>query len=97
MAGLLWEKFCEEILLSEGFEKVPSWECLYVHRQQKLFMSVYVDDFKGAGNKENLAAMWKKLGKKIDLEPPVPLDSNVYLGCEQKEVPVSEEQVREKR
>ena len=62
MAGLLWEKFCEEILLSEGFEKVPSWECLYVHRQQKIFMSVYVDDFKGAGDKENLAAMWKKLG-----------------------------------
>ena len=27
-------------------EKVPIWECLFVHRKQGLFLSVYVDDFK---------------------------------------------------
>ena len=27
-------------------EKVPNWECLFVHRNQGLFSSVYVDDIK---------------------------------------------------
>ena len=52
LAGLLWEKFQEEILLKLGFEKVVSWECLYVHRQKQFFLSAYVDDYKMAGKKE---------------------------------------------
>ena len=49
LAGLIWEKHCQKAILKAGFEKIPGWECLYVHRKQKLFLSVYVDDFRMAG------------------------------------------------
>ena len=35
-----------KILLKNGWEKVPNWECLFVHREKGLFVSVYVDDLK---------------------------------------------------
>ena len=47
LAGLLWERQCEKILLKHGWEKIPNWECLFVHREKGLFLSVYVvDDIK---------------------------------------------------
>ena len=49
LAGLLWEKHLEDKLLKLGWEKVPGWECLFVHRESQAFLSVYVDDFKMAG------------------------------------------------
>ena len=42
LAGLLWERQFEKILLQHGWEKVPNWECFFVHRQKGLFLSVYV-------------------------------------------------------
>ena len=33
LAGLLWERQFEKILLN-GWEKVPNWECLFVHRKR---------------------------------------------------------------
>ena len=46
IAGLLWERQFEKILLQHGSGKVSNWECLFVHRQKWLFLSVYVDDIK---------------------------------------------------
>ena len=46
LAGLLWERQFEKILLKHGWEKIPNWECLFVHREKGLFLSVYVDDIK---------------------------------------------------
>ena len=46
LAGLLWERQFEKILLKYGWEKVSNWECLFVHREKGLFLSVYVDDIK---------------------------------------------------
>ena len=34
LAGLLWERQHEKILLKHDWEKVPNWECLFVHRQK---------------------------------------------------------------
>ena len=34
LAGLLWERQFEKILLKHGWEKVSNWECLFVHRQK---------------------------------------------------------------
>ena len=48
-AWLLLERQFEKALMELGWEKVPNWECLFVHRKQKLFLSVYVDDIKMAG------------------------------------------------
>ena len=46
LAGLFWERPFEKILLKYGWEKVSNWECLFVHREKGLFLSVYVDDIK---------------------------------------------------
>ena len=45
LAGLLWERQFEKVLLELRWEKVPNWECLFVHRKQQLFWSVFVDFF----------------------------------------------------
>ena len=67
LAGLLWERQFEKILLKHGWEEIPNWECLFVHREKGLFLSVYVDDIKLAGKKQNLDPMWKLLNKEVDL------------------------------
>ena len=41
LAGLLWERQFEKVLLKHGWEKIPNWECLFVHREKGLFLSVY--------------------------------------------------------
>ena len=70
LAGLLWERQFEKILLKHGWEKIPNWECLFVHREKGLFLSVYVDDIKLAGKKQNLDPMWKVLNKEVELGEP---------------------------
>ena len=45
------ERQFEKIILQHGWEKIPNWECLFVHRQKGLFLSVHVDDIKLAGDK----------------------------------------------
>ena len=67
LARLLWERQFEKILLKHGWEKIPNWECLFVHREKGLFLSAYVDDIKLAGKKQNLDPMWKLLNKEVDL------------------------------
>ena len=37
LAGLLWERQFEKILLKYGWEKDSNWECLFVHREKGLF------------------------------------------------------------
>ena len=84
LAGLLWERQFEKILLKHGWEKIPNCECLFVHREKGLFLSVYVDDLKLAGKKHNLDPMWKALYKEVDLGEPTSFLYHVYLGCTQK-------------
>ena len=85
LAGLLWERQFEKILLKHGWEKVSSWECLFVHREKGLFLSVYVDDIKLAGKKQNINPMWKLLIKEVDLGEPTSFFDHVYLGCTQRQ------------
>ena len=58
LAGLLLERQFEKILLQHGWQKVSNWDCLFVHLQKGLFLSVYVDDIKLAGKKQNIDPMW---------------------------------------
>ena len=60
LAGLLWEKQFEKVL-----EKIPNWECLFVHREKGLFLSVFVDDIKLAGKKHNIVRCGKYSIKKL--------------------------------
>ena len=91
LAGLLWERQFEKILLNYGLEKVSIRECLFVHRQKRLFLSVYVDDIKLAGKKQNINPMWKVLNKEIDLGEPTSFLDHVYLGCTQRQCEISKD------
>ena len=53
-----------------------------------LFFSVYVDDIKLAGKKQNLDPMWKLLNKEVDLGEPM---DHVYLGCTQRQYEMSKD------
>ena len=63
---------------------------MFVHRKQKLFLSVYVDDIKNAGKKQNLAPVWQKLMKDVDIEEPTSFLDHVYLGCTRRECKTNE-------
>ena len=91
LAGLLWERQFEKILLQHGWEKVSKWECLFVHREKGLFLFVYVDDIKLAGKKQNIDPMWKVLNKEVDLGEPTSFLDHVYLGCTQRQCEISKD------
>ena len=71
--------------------RIPNWECLFVHRGKGLFLSVYVDDMKLAGKKQNLDPMWKVLNKEVDLGEPTSFFDHVYLGCTQRKCEISKD------
>ena len=91
LPGLLWERQFEKILLKHGREKIPNSECLFVHREKGLFSSVYVDDIKLAGKKQNIDPMWKVLNKEVDLGEPTSFRDHVYLGCTQRQCAISKD------
>ena len=70
LVGLFWERQLEKALLEHGWEKVSYWECSFVNRAKRLFLSVYVDDIKMAGKTENIKLIWKVLMNGVDLREP---------------------------
>ena len=64
---------------------------LIVNREKGLFLSVYLDDIKLAGKKQNLDPMWKVLNKEVDLGEPTSFLDHVYLGCTQRECQISKD------
>ena len=87
-----------EIVLKAGFEPVRGWESLYVHRQKKLFLNIYVDDFHCAGSAEEVEKIWSQLeAAGMKLEDPVPFSGNTYLGCTQRDVPNDWKIIEEKQ
>ena len=91
LAGLLRGRKFDKNLLELGWEKVPNWEWLFVHRKQGLFLSVHVDDIKMAGKKQIMARMWKKVMKNVVLDEPTSLLDHVYLECPQRECKTNDE------
>ncbi len=92
-AGDYWEKHCHAAVQSGGWRRMPSWECMFVHEELQLVLSIYVDDFKMAGIKENLAAGWKTLvDNGLVLDPPTPLAD--YLGVGQAPHEISEQEAK---
>ena len=65
LAGLVLERRFEKIQLKHGWEKIPNWECLFVHCEKGSFLSMYVDDIKLVGKEQNLDPMWKVLNKEV--------------------------------
>ena len=77
--------------LQHGWEKVSNWECLFVHREKGLFLSLHVDDIKLIGKKQNINPMWKLLNKEVDLGEPTSFFDHVYLGCTQRQCQISKD------
>ena len=67
------------MILSVGFESIPSWEGCFLHRELKIVLSVYVDDFEMAGTPSAVREAWKRTKTGIKLDEPTPLGK--YLGC----------------
>ena len=59
--------------------------------KKRLFLSVYVDDKKLAGKKQNLDPMWKVLNKEVDLGEPTSFFDRVHLGCTQRQCEISKD------
>ena len=91
LAGLLWKRQFEKILLKYGWEKVSKWECLFVHREKRLFLSVYVDDKKLARKKQNIDPMWKVHNKEVELGEPTSFLDHENLGCTQRQCEISKD------
>ena len=53
--GLYWERRYKSVLKETGFKETLGWEYLFHHEQYKVILGVYVDDFKTAGRKSELA------------------------------------------
>ena len=81
LAGLLWERQFEKVLLKYGWEKVSNWECLFVHRSSYLCMWMTSN---WLSKKQNIDPMWEVLNKEVDLGEPTSFLDHVYLGCTSK-------------
>ncbi len=65
---------------ASGFLPVSEeWPSCYFHHDLKLYLVIYVDDFKLAGPTCNLKRGWSLLQKGLTIEAPTPV--GVYLGC----------------
>ena len=71
--------------------KFQTGNVYFAHREKVLFLSVYVDDIKLAGKKQNLDPMWKVLNKEVDLGEPTSFLDHVYLGCTQRQCEISKD------
>ena len=73
LAGLLWERLFEEVLLELGWEKVSNWnvgkDCS--HRYPWM-ISEWLE-------KQNMAPMWKNLMQLVDLDEPTSFLDDVAL------------------
>ena len=45
-SGGIWEQHCDQHLRDIGFVEVPSWRSVYYHKDLRVLLVVYVDDFK---------------------------------------------------
>ena len=92
LAGLLWERQFEKVLLKYGWEKVPNWECSFVNLEKgTILVCVYVDDIKLTGKKRNINPTWKVLINDVDLGEPTSFLDHVYLGCTQRECKINKD------
>ena len=87
-------------LLERQFEgeKVPNWECLFVHRKQGLSLSVSVGMTpKRVEKKQNLSLMLNKRTKLVDLGEPTSILDHRNVRCTQRECKPNESVIEEYR
>jgi len=78
-SGGHWEAHCERCLKEVGYIPIPSWRSCFWHPKLRLFLVVYVDDFKLSGPSENMKEGWEMIRRSIKTdEPHAP---GLFLGC----------------
>lgn len=80
-AGGYWEKRCHHHLTKRGFKLIEDWRSCYFHLALKLYLVVYVDDFKMAGPEGNLGPGWKLIHEGIKIEDLAQVQT--FLCCNQ--------------
>ena len=63
-SGAYWEQRCDKKVLGSGFKRVGEcgeWRSCYFHKELKVLLVIYVDDFKMAGPKSKVAQAWNLL------------------------------------
>ena len=68
--------------MKHGFTKIGTseeWRSCYYHPSRKVYLMIYVDDFKMAGPKAEVANCWADLRKGIDMGENAPVTH--FLGC----------------
>ena len=78
-AGTFWEGHCDKALQKQGFKPIPNWGSCYFHNKMKVFLTVYVDDFKMSGPPDACKCAWKRIRTDLQIEDPISVDH--YLGC----------------
>ena len=81
-AGGYWEAHCESHLKSVGFTPIGEWRSCFWHKKWKMFLVVYVDDFKLAGPKALMKECWASIRRGKRTDEPFPVGK--YLGCDHK-------------
>ena len=64
---------------------------MLIHGEKGLFLSVFVDEIKLAGKKQNINPMWKVSNKEVDLGEPTSFLDHVFLGCTQRQCEISKD------
>ena len=64
---------------------------MFERGEKGLFLSVYVDDIKLAGRKQNIDPMLKVLNKEVDLGESTSFLYHVYVGCTQRQCEISKD------
>ena len=78
-SGGHWEAHCAKYLKEVGFTEIDPWRSCFWHDVLKLYLVVYVDDFKLAGPKAAIKRGWELIRKGIKTDDPSPM--GMYLGC----------------
>ena len=68
---------------SVGFVPISEWRSCFWHPGLRLFLVVYVDDFKLSGPAANLAKGWELIQSGIATDTPHKPD--IFLGCKHEE------------
>ena len=77
-AGAHWEDHFKAILKGLGGEVVPAYPSTFWFAEDRLLLTVYVDDIMLSGPAEKHEPFWERLQQQVKLDDPEPLDR--FLG-----------------
>ena len=90
LAGLLWERHFEKVLLEHGWEKVQIGNAyLGTEKKDCPFLCLWTTYNWLERNKT--LTMWKVLMKEVDLDEPTSFLDHVYFGCSRRECETSKD------